>query len=136
MVDNSSYPTEKITKNARNFRELGLGYANLGGLLMTLGVPYDSDEGRAWGGLLTSILTGEAYKMSAEISKAGGSFKGYINDRENMLGVIKKHYDCAEKLINEIENNSLVADEKIKSEAVGVWREALETREKYSHKNS
>jgi len=136
LVDNSSYPTEKITKNARNFRELGLGYANLGGLLMTLGVPYDSDEGRAWGGLLTSILTGEAYKMSAEISKAGGSFKGYINDRENMLGVIKKHYDCAEKLINEIENNSLVADEKIKSEAVGVWREALELGEECGYRNS
>src|SRR3989338_6768439 len=77
LVDNSSYPTEKITKNAHNYRELGLGYANLGALLMTMGLAYDSDRGRSIAGMLTSILTGEGYKMSAELARAGGPFRGF-----------------------------------------------------------
>src|SRR3989338_5858798 len=96
LVDNSSYPTEKITKNAHNYRELGLGYANLGALLMTMGLAYDSDRGRSIAGMLTSILTGEGYKMSAELARAGGPFRGFEKDREGMLGVIKKHYREAE----------------------------------------
>ena len=136
LIDNSSYPTEKITQNARNYRQLGLGYANLGALLMTLGIPYNSDEGRAWGGLLTSILTGEAYRMSAEVSKAGGPFKGFLTNRNSTLGVMHKHLKSAENLLVEIENNSLTADEKIKSEAVGVWKEVLELGEEYGYRNS
>ena len=99
LIDNSSYPTEKITKNARNYRELGLGYANLGALLMTMGLAYDSDRGRAIAGMLTSVLTGEGYKMSAELSKIGGPFRGFEKDREGMLGVIQKHYEAAGNLI-------------------------------------
>ncbi len=136
LVDNSSYPTEKITQNARNYRELGLGYANLGALLMTLGIPYDSDCGRAWGGILTSILTGEGYRMSAEISKAGGPFRGYENDKENMLGVIQKHRQSAEELIAGVEGAGLINDENLKLEAVNVWHEAFNLGEGYGYRNS
>lgn len=136
LVDNSSYPTPKITANAHNYRELGLGYANLGALLMTLGFPYDSDQGRAWGGLLTSILTGESYRMSAEISKAGGPFRGYEKDREGMLGVIWKHYRAAEDLVADINQQALVGDEYLKGEAVRVWKESWELGEQYGFRNS
>ncbi len=122
LIDNSSYPTERITKNARNYRELGLGYANLGALLMTMGLAYDSDRGRAIAGLLTSILTGEGYKMSAELSRAGGPFRGFEKDREGMLGVIQKHYEAAEKLIQGINQAGLSDDEYMKQEAINVWR--------------
>lgn len=136
LVDNSSFPTPKITENARNYRELGLGYANLGALLMTLGLPYDSDQGRAWGGLLTSILTGEGYRMSAEISKAGGPFRGYEKDREGMLGVIWKHYRAAEGLVSDINQTASVEDEYLKDEAVKVWKESWELGEQYGFRNS
>lgn len=136
LIDNSSYPTEKITKNARAYRELGLGYANLGALLMTLGIPYDSDTGRALCGALTSILTGEAYRMSAELAKAGGPFHGYAADREGTLEVIGKHLWSAERLAQEVYENNLLDDTRLLSEMVGVWREALELGGKYGYRNS
>ena len=114
LVDNSSYPTERITKNARNYRELGLGYANLGALLMTMGLAYDSDRGRAIAGMLTSILTGEGYKMSAELSKAGGPFRGFEKDREGMLGIIQKHYQAAENLIRGMDQGGVTEDDYLK----------------------
>ena len=77
MVDNSSYPTEEITDNAHAFRELGLGYANLGALLMALGMPYDSDQGRSYAAAITALMTGEAYLQSARIAEAIGPFEGY-----------------------------------------------------------
>ncbi|MDO8494966.1 MAG: vitamin B12-dependent ribonucleotide reductase [bacterium] len=136
LIDNSSFPTPKITENARNYRELGLGYANLGALLMTLGLPYDSDQGRALAGLITSILTGEGYRMSAEISKAGGPFRGYAQDREGMLGVIWKHYRAAGDLVENIDQTALINDFKLKSEAVSVWKEAWELGEQHGYRNS
>lgn len=136
LVDNSSYPTEKITQNARNYRELGLGYANLGALLMTMGLAYDSDRGRAIAGLLTSILTGEGYKMSAELARAGGPFRGFEKDREGMLGVIQKHYQAAENLVRGVNQAGLEYDEYLKQEAVGVWREAFELGGQYGIRNS
>ena len=72
VVDNSSYPTEEIAKNAHDFRELGLGYANLGALLMALGMPYDSDQGRSYAAAITALMTGEAYLQSARIAGRSG----------------------------------------------------------------
>jgi ribonucleoside-diphosphate reductase alpha chain len=91
IVGYSSYPVESIGKNAIDFRELGLGYANLGGLLMSLGLAYDSDEGRAWCGALTALMTGAAYRTSAEIAKVTGPFNGYRKNETAMLRVIGKH---------------------------------------------
>ncbi|HEY4484517.1 MAG TPA: vitamin B12-dependent ribonucleotide reductase [Candidatus Paceibacterota bacterium] len=136
LIDNSSFPTEKIRENARNYRELGLGYANLGALLMTLGIPYDSDEGRAWGGLLTSILTGEGYRMSAEIARAGGPFRGYQKDRQGMLDVIGKHCEAAENLSHMAEVGGIIGDQNLIFESVNVWREALRLGREFGYRNS
>jgi ribonucleoside-diphosphate reductase alpha chain len=91
LVGNSSYPTEKIAQNARAYRQLGLGYANLGGLLMSQGLAYDSEEGRAWASAITALMTGHAYRTSAEIAAVTGPFDGYADDRDGMLRVIAKH---------------------------------------------
>jgi ribonucleoside-diphosphate reductase alpha chain len=92
IVDNSRYPTDKIKENSHKFRPLGLGYANLGALLMSRGVPYDSEPGRAYAAALTAILCGEAYKQSAVISRdSTGPFEGYEVNEEPMLRVMKKH---------------------------------------------
>jgi len=98
LVDNSSYPTPAITANARAYRELGLGYANLGALLMSLGLPYDSDAGRAYAAALTSLMSGEGYLQSARIAEALAPFGGYAKNREPMLRVLGKHRDYAYKL--------------------------------------
>ncbi len=91
IVSNSSYPTEKIAANANAYRQLGLGYANLGGLLMSQGLAYDSDEGRAWASTITALMTGHAYRTSAEIARVVGPFDGYAKDRDGMLRVLRKH---------------------------------------------
>ena len=98
LVDASSYPTPEIGKNAHAFRELGLGYANLGALLMELGMPYDSEAGRQYAGAVTALLCGEAYLQSARVAAALGPFEGYAVNREPMLGVIEKHRSHAMKL--------------------------------------
>ncbi len=98
LVDNSSYPTEEITQNARDFRELGLGYANLGALLMSLGLPYDSDAGRSYAAAVTALLTGEGYLQSAHIASRMGSFGGYEVNRGPMLRVLDKHRAHAHKI--------------------------------------
>jgi ribonucleoside-diphosphate reductase alpha chain len=95
LVDLSAYPTAAIAKNAHDYRPLGLGYANLGTLLMRLGLPYDSTEGRAVAGALTSIMCGHAYRVSAEIAGSKGPFNGYPRNREPMLRVIGMHRDAA-----------------------------------------
>src|SRR5256886_12090002 len=84
IVGNSSYPTEKIERNAKAFRQLGLGYANLGALLMARGLPYDSDGGRAWAGAITALMTGHAYATSARIAEQMGPFAGYAPKRDAM----------------------------------------------------
>src|SRR3989475_10232077 len=93
IVDNASYPTEKIALNSRNFRPLGLGYANLGALLMSMGIPYDSDQGRAWAGALTSIMCGQAYLTSARLPEAVGPVPGYPENEQAFLEVIGMHRD-------------------------------------------
>ena len=81
IVDNAGYPTEKIAQNSHDFRPLGLGYANLGALLMSMGIPYDSDQGRDWAGAITAIMCGQAYLTSARIAEATGPFAGYAAER-------------------------------------------------------
>jgi ribonucleoside-diphosphate reductase alpha chain len=91
IVDNASYPTEAITENSRKFRPLGLGYANLGALLMASGLPYDSDAGRDVAAALTAVMTGEAYAQSARIAQKKGPFEGFAVNREPMLRVMDQH---------------------------------------------
>jgi ribonucleoside-diphosphate reductase alpha chain len=130
IVDNSSYPTEEITANAKAFRELGLGYANLGALLMSLGLPYDSEAGRQYAGAITALMTGEAYLQSARIAEQMGPFSGYAKNREPMLNVIDKHRASAHKL-----DPSLVPLDLL-SEARKAWDEALASGRKVGYRNS
>jgi ribonucleoside-diphosphate reductase alpha chain len=130
VVDNSSYPTSEITANARAFRELGLGYANLGALLMSLGLPYDSEAGRQYAGAITALMTGEAYLQSARIAEQMGPFSGYAVNREPMLGVIDKHRSYAHKL-----DPSLVPLDLL-SDARKSWDEALAVGRKAGYRNS
>ena len=98
LVDNSSYPTPEITANAHAFRELGMGYANLGALLMSLGLPYDSDAGRAYAAAVTALMSGEAYLQSSRVAAATGAFEGYEVNRQPMLRVLNKHRSHAYKI--------------------------------------
>ena len=98
VVDASSYPTPEIAKNAHRFRELGLGYANLGALLMELGLPYDSEGGRQYAAAVTALVCGEAYLQSSRLAAVRGPFEGYEANREPMLGVMEKHRAHAMKL--------------------------------------
>ncbi len=120
LVDFSSYPTKTIAKNSHDFRPLGLGYANLGTLLMIKGIPYDSDEGRAWAGGLTAIMHGEAFRTSAEIAEAKGAFAGYALNAASMMRVMKQHQEAVGQI-----NADLVPRELMK-EASAVWREVIE----------
>ena len=95
LVDLSSYPTAPIARNSHDYRPLGLGYANLGSLLMQLGIPYDSDQGRAVTGSLTAIMCGHAYKTSADVAASKGAFAGFAKNREPMLRVMNMHRDAA-----------------------------------------
>src|SRR3954447_18042597 len=104
FVGYSSYPTPEIGRNAKRFRQLGLGYANLGALLMARGLPYDSDEGRAYAAGITALMTGRAYRKSAEIASRMGPFAGYQVNRAPMIGVIAKHRAA----VGNIENSDVV----------------------------
>jgi ribonucleoside-diphosphate reductase alpha chain len=95
LVDFSSYPTQRIAQNSHDFRPLGLGYANLGSLLMVRGVAYDSDEGRAIAGAMTAIMCGQAYRVSAEMAATKNPFPGFAKNREPMLRVMRMHRDAA-----------------------------------------
>ncbi len=130
LVGYSVYPTERIAKNARAYRELGIGYANLGALLMAQGLPYDSDEGRAQAAAITAILTGHAYATSAKIAKRVGPFSGYHKDRENMLNVLRMHRDEVKHI-----DASLVSEDLL-SAAAAAWDDAVELSELYGVRNS
>jgi ribonucleoside-diphosphate reductase alpha chain len=130
LVGYSEYPTESITKNARAYRELGIGYANLGALLMAQGLPYDSDEGRAQAAAITAILTGHAYATSAKIARKVGPFAGFHKDREGMLKVLRQHRAA----VNNIDA-SLVS-EQLLSAAATAWDQAVELAELYGVRNS
>ena len=130
IVGYSSYPTEPIGKNAKAYRQLGIGYANLGGLLMSLGLPYDSDEGRAWAGALTAVLTGHAYRTSAELAKVVGPFEGYAQNAQPMQRVIQKHRDA----VDDIDPRPVPAD--LLGQAVSSWDDALALGEANGFRNS
>ena len=130
IVDNSSYPTEEITANARAFRELGLGYANLGALLMSLGLPYDSEAGRQYAGALTALMTGQAYLQSARLAEEIGPFSGYAENSTPMLKVIDQHRSYAHKLDPALVPLDLLSD------ARKVWDEALVLGQAVGYRNS
>jgi ribonucleoside-diphosphate reductase alpha chain len=130
IVGYSSYPTEAIGENARRFRELGLGYANLGGLLMSIGLPYDSDEGRAWAGAITALMTGHAYRTSAELAKVKGAHDGYAKNESAMLRVIGKHRAA----VDEIDPRPVPPD--LLDAARTAWDEALSIGEEVGYRNA
>ena len=130
LVGYSSYPTEGITKNAKAYRELGIGYANLGALLMAQGLPYDSDEGRAQAAAITALLTGHSYATSAKIASKVGPFAGYSKDKDGMLRVLRKHRDAVSEI-----DASLVSEELL-SAAAAAWDEAVELGRRFGVRNS
>jgi len=131
MVDNASYPTPMIDENSHRFRPLGLGYANLGALLMSRGLAYDSDEGRAYAGAITSIMTGEAYAQSAETAAAhGGPFIEYKKNEKPFLRVIGKHRDASYK----IPTATLPKD--LAKAATDAWERALELGTAHGYRNA
>ena len=130
LVDLSSYPTELICKNSHDYRPLGLGYANLGTYLMTLGLPYDSDKGRAVAGAITALMTGTAYKTSAEIASIKGPFEGYAKNQQPMLNVMNMHRDSAYQI--DIRH----CPPKLLEAARESWDKAVELGERYGYKNS
>ncbi len=135
VVDNSSYPTEKISQNAHDYRQLGLGYANLGSLLMVMGLSYDSEKGRAVAGQITSLLCGESYRMSALIADIKGPFSGFDMNKEPMLGVIEKHTEEAEKLYRK-SIKLAVDDDDLTNYSRIVWNDAITLGRKYGIRNS
>lgn len=130
LVGYSEYPTESIGKNAKAYRELGIGYANLGALLMALGLPYDSREGRAIAAAITALLTGQSYATSAKIAHRVGPFAGFSKDREGMLNVLRMHRAEVSKI-----DASLVPEELL-SAAANAWDDAVELGELYGVRNS
>src|SRR5207253_1230263 len=141
--DNASYPTKWIAENSHIFRTLGLGYANLGSLIMSYGLPYDSDAGRALAGSISAIMTGHAYEQSAEIAGVMGPFKGYRDARcahvskpaapdnvESMLGVIRQHRDAVEEIQPSAEFNYL------KENARATWTRALDRGVETGYRNA
>jgi ribonucleoside-diphosphate reductase alpha chain len=143
VVDNASYPTKDIAENSHIYRTLGLGYANLGSLCMSYGLPYDSDEGRALAGAITAIMTGHAYEQSAEIAANIGAFPGYRDARcahvpkplakdnvDSMLGVIKLHREAVETIQPSREFNYL------KDEARKTWDGALARGRQHGYRNA
>ena len=130
LVGYSDYPTEKITKNAKAYRQLGLGYANLGALLMSQGLPYDSDSGRAQAAALTAMMTGQAYAVSAKIAQKVGPFRGYAKDKEGILRVLTKHRAA----IADIDTG--LVDESLLTAATAVWDEALSLARLYGVRNA
>jgi ribonucleoside-diphosphate reductase alpha chain len=130
LVGNADYPTEKIAENSRRFRELGIGYANLGALLMAQGVAYDSEDGRAWAAAITALLTGTAYATSARMASRLGPFAGFDQNRDAMLNVLKMHRDA----VNGID------EERVPPQLLGAaqrtWDLAVEQGEIYGVRNS
>ncbi|MBZ5527138.1 MAG: vitamin B12-dependent ribonucleotide reductase [Acidobacteriia bacterium] len=130
MVDNASYPTPKISENSHRFRPLGLGYANLGALLMSLALPYDSDKGRDMAAAVTALMCGEAYAQSARVAERLGPFEGYAENREPMLNVIRMHRDAMRGIRPENVQPQLMLA------AQNSWDTALVQGEKSGFKNS
>jgi ribonucleoside-diphosphate reductase alpha chain len=131
IVDNASYPTPAIEKNSQAYRPLGLGYANLGALLMSRGLPYDSDGGRDYAAALTALMTGEAYAQSARVARdQGGPFTGYEKNREPFLRVMRKHRDA----MRDVNPRNVASD--LYAAARTAWDDAVELGEAFGYRNA
>ncbi|MEZ6330616.1 MAG: vitamin B12-dependent ribonucleotide reductase [Candidatus Saccharimonadales bacterium] len=130
LVGYSSYPTDSIAKNAKAYRELGMGYANIGALLMAQGLPYDSEEGRAQAAAITAIMTGHAYATSARLARRVGPFAGYHKDKEAMTRVLRQHRAEVDKI------DARRVAEDLLSSAAETWDEAIELAEIHGVRNS
>ena len=130
IVGNADYPTEKIGATTRAFRQLGIGYANLGALLMAQGLPYDSEAGRAWAAAITALLTGHAYATSARTAARMGPFAGFHENREPMLSVLRMHQSEASRIDEEVVPPELL------SAAQESWDLAVELAEEFGVRNS
>lgn len=126
LVDFASYPTKAIALNSHDFRPLGLGYANLGAMIMCMGHPYDSDEGRNVAACVTAILTGHAYGVSAEIAERKQAFNGFRVNQESMLDVMRKHADAAQDVEYDLLGHAARED----------WHRTIELGEKYGYRNA
>ena len=131
VVSPSSYPTEEIGQNARAFRQLGLGYANLGALLMANGLAYDSDEGRALGGAITALMTGRAYRTSAEVAGALGPYERYEENADPHMHVMRKHRHAAYEI-----EDSLFSDTELLGAARRAWDEAVDVGAHNGYRNA
>jgi ribonucleoside-diphosphate reductase alpha chain len=131
LVGRADYPTEPIGENSRKFRQLGIGYANLGALLMALGLAYDSEEGRAWAAAITSLMTGHAYATSARTASRMGPFSGFAENEKYMLNVLRMHRDEHAKIANKdfIQHDLLVAGQES-------WDAAVRDGEEYGVRNA
>ncbi len=130
LVDNASYPTEKIAKNSHDYRPLGLGFANLGALLMSLGIPYDSDQGRDYAGSITAVMCGQAYLTSARIAAAVGAFEAYPKNAHPFLEVVRMHGES----VSNINGRNVPAP--LYDGAKTVWREAYELGKRTGYRNA
>jgi ribonucleoside-diphosphate reductase alpha chain len=131
IVDNASYPTEAIGRNSHAYRPLGLGYANLGALLMSRGLPYDSDAGRDYAAALTALMTGEGYAQSARIARDhGGPFSAYEQNREPFLRVMRKHRDS----MRDVNARNVPSD--LYTAAKSSWDDAVELGEQFGYRNA
>jgi ribonucleoside-diphosphate reductase alpha chain len=130
LVDSASYPTPKIAEMSHRYRTLGLGYANLGALLMARGLAYDSDEGRAYAAAITAIMTGEGYRTSAELAAAMGPFPGHEENRAPMLGVIEMHRQAAFDLL------AKGAPQTLRASAREAWDQAFELGSTHGFRNA
>lgn len=133
IVDGASYPTPEITERSHLFRTLGLGYANLGALLMSFGLPYDSNEGRAVAAAITAVMCGEAYKTSAELAALVGPFPEFLKNKEPMMEVMNLHREHVKETdVNKIPSNL----RNLVNEAWDCWSDAIELGEKYGFRNA
>ncbi len=130
VVDDADYPTAAITKNSHLYRPLGLGYANLGALLMSFGLPYDSEGGRDLSAAITAVMCGQAYQTSAEIARHIGTFDRYTENREDFLEVMRMHRQASREIGTEGVSKELLEG------AVAAWDDALEAGEKWGYRNA
>ncbi|WP_390620639.1 vitamin B12-dependent ribonucleotide reductase [Caulifigura coniformis] len=129
LVDHASYPTPAIAENSHLFRPLGLGFANLGSLLMSMGIPYDSDAGRGIAGALTALMNGQGYLTSSRIASYLGPFAGYRENEESMLDVMQMHRDA-------VENIDPSCPKELKDAARQVWTECVQSGRQYGYRNA
>jgi len=130
LVDSAGYPTEKIARNSHDFRPLGLGLSGLGAFLMSTGIPYDSDSARHWAGGLAALLTGVAYRKSAEMAKQHGAFAGYKPNRQAMLKVLRRHQKAARTIVSED------LPLRLRQEIQEQWQLALQLGARFGFRNA